>query len=55
MPHGSNKSPVKTRNEIRHSLCTSCGSDKLWRIIKKMTHKNLNIGFAVFYDVKRFP
>ena len=43
MPHGSNKSPAKNRNEIRHSLCMPHGSAKSWQIIKKMTHKNLNI------------
>ena len=43
MPHGSDKSPAKNRNEIRHSLCMLHGSAKSWQIIKKMTHKNLNI------------
>ena len=43
MPHGSEKSSAKNRNEIRHSLCMPHCSDKSWRIIKKMTHKNLNI------------
>ena len=43
MPHGSEKSPEKNRNEIRHSLCMPHGSAKSWQIIKKMTHKNLNI------------
>ena len=42
MPHGSDKSPAKNRNEIRHSLCMPHGSAKSWQIIKKMTHKNLN-------------
>ena len=27
MPHGSDKSPAKNRNEIHHSLCISYGSD----------------------------
>ena len=43
MPHGSEKSPEKNRNEIRHSLCMPHGSAKSWQIMKKMTHKNLNI------------
>ena len=38
MPHGSEKSSAKNRNEIRHSLCMPHCSDK-----SKMTHKNLNI------------
>ena len=42
MPHGSNKSPEKNHNEIRNLLCMLHGSDKLWRIMKKMTDKNLN-------------
>ena len=41
MPHGSEKSPEKNRNEIRHSLCMPHCSDKSWQIMKKMTHKNL--------------
>ena len=43
MPHGSEKSPEKNRNEIRHSLCMPHGSAKSWQIMKKMTHKNVNI------------
>ena len=43
MPHGSEKSPEKNRNEIRHSLCMPDGRVKSWQIMKKMTHKNLNI------------
>ena len=43
MPHVSDKSPAKSRNEIRHSLGMPHCSDKSWRITKKMTHKNLNI------------
>ena len=43
MPHGSEKSPEKNRNEIRHSLCMPHGSAKSWQIMKKMKHKNLNI------------
>ena len=43
MPHGSEKSPEKNRNEIRHSLCMPHGSAKSWQIMMKMTHKNLNI------------
>ena len=42
MPHGSDKSPAKNLNEIRHLLCMPQGSDKSWQIIKKMTHKKLN-------------
>ena len=49
MPHGSEKSPEKNRNEIRHSLCMPHCSDKSWRIIKKMTHKNLNIVKKLVY------
>ena len=49
MPHGSEKSPPKNRNEIRHSLCMPHCSNKLWRIIKKMTHKNLNIVKKLVY------
>ena len=30
MPHGSDKLPVKNRNEIRHSLWMQQGSDKSW-------------------------
>ena len=30
MPHGSAKSPVKNRNEIRHSLCMPYSRDKSW-------------------------
>ena len=43
MPHGSEKSPEKNRNEIRHSLCMPHGGFKSWQIMKKMTHKNLKI------------
>ena len=43
MPHGSEKSPEKNRNEICHSLCMPHGRVKSWQIMKKMTHKNLNI------------
>ena len=35
MPHGSDKSPAKNRNEIRHSLCMKHSSDKSWQIIRK--------------------
>ena len=42
MPSGSEKSPEKNRNEIRHLLCMPHGSDKSWQVMKKMTHKNLN-------------
>ena len=49
MPHGSEKSPAKNRNEIRHSLCMPHCSDKSWQIIKKMTHKNLNIVKKLVY------
>ena len=43
MPHGSEKSPEKNRNEIRHSLCMPTERLKSWQIMKKMTHKNLKI------------
>ena len=43
MPHGSEKSPEKNRNEIRHLLCMPHGSAESWQIMKKITHKNLNI------------
>ena len=29
MPHGSEKSPEKNRNEIRHSLCMPHGRGKI--------------------------
>ena len=35
MPHGSDKSPAKNRNEIRHLLCMQHGRDNLWQIIRK--------------------
>ena len=38
MPHGSDKSPEKNFNEIRHSLCMPHGSNKSWQPMK-----NLNI------------
>ena len=44
MPHGSEKSPEKNRNEIRHSLYMPHTEGlKSWQIVKKMTHKNLKI------------
>ena len=41
MPHGSETSPEKNRNEIR-CVCHTEGL-KSWQIMKKMTHKNLKI------------
>ena len=43
MPHGSDKSPEKNRNEIRHMLCVPYSNEKWWLIIKQMTYKNLSI------------
>ena len=43
MPHGSEKSPEKNRNEIRHSLCMPHGRVKIMANYEEMTHKNLKI------------
>ena len=42
MPHGSENSQEKNRNEIRQGL-------KSWQIMKKMTHKNLKIVKKIIY------
>ena len=44
MLQGSDKSPKKNRNEIRHSLCMPHANDKSWQNIKKMTHKTPQFG-----------
>ena len=43
MPQWSDKSPEKISHEIHGSLCMPDGSDNLYRIIKKMTYKILNL------------
>ena len=43
MPHGSEKSPEKNRNEIRHSLCMPHGRVKIVANYEEMTHKTLKI------------
>ena len=37
------KSPEKNRNEIRNSMRMPQNRDKLWRNIKQMAYKSLNI------------
>ena len=43
MPHGSEKSPEKNRNEIRHSLCMPHGSVKIVANYEENDTKKLNI------------